>query len=98
MSDGLPLLAVADTIWTRLGVCALTSLVGAILIATGLHNIRTQTAEETGERRLVNRVLGHSNTYEGSKAVMLGWIRVICGVCAIIFGIVFIFVGPILAE
>jgi len=42
--------------------------------------------------------LGHSNTYEGSKAVMLGWIRVICGVCAIIFGIVFIFVGPILAE
>ncbi len=38
------------------------------------------------------------NTYEGSKAVMVGWIRVICGVCAIIFGIVFIFVGPFLAE
>jgi uncharacterized membrane protein HdeD (DUF308 family) len=94
----MSLLAVADTVWTRLGVCALTSLVGAILIATGLDNIRSQTAEESGGRRLVNRVLGQSNTYEGSKALLLGRIRVIIGVCAIIFGVVFLFVGPFLAE
>lgn|SRR5487761_1678329 len=98
MFDHLLLLATADTIWTRLGVCAVTSVVGAILTFTGRQNIRTQTAVETGKRRLVNNALGRSNTYEGSKAVLIGWLRVISGVCVIIFGIVFIFVGPFLAK
>ena len=99
MSETLLLLAATDTIWSRLGVCAVASLVGALLIFTGLQNIKTKTAEESsGKRRLVNKALGQSNTYEGSKAVTVGWIRVICGVCAIIFGIVFIFVGPFLAQ
>ena len=98
MSYALLMLAVEDTIWTRLGVCAVASVVGLILILTGVHNIETETAEESGKRRLVNKALGQDNTYEGSNAVMLGWVRVIGGVGAIIFGIVFIFVGPFLAE
>ncbi|MBM3972393.1 MAG: hypothetical protein FJ302_21415 [Planctomycetes bacterium] len=98
MSETLLLLAVTDTIWSRLGVCAVASLVGALFIFIGLQNIKTKTAEESGKRRLVNKVFGQSNTYEGSKAVLIGWIRVICGVCAIIFGVVFLFVGPFLAK
>ena len=98
MSETLFLLAATDTIWTRLGVFAIASLVGVILILMGLENIKTQTAEESGKRRWVNKAFGQSNTYEGSKAVLIGWVRVICGVGAILFGIVFIFVGPFLAQ
>lgn len=98
MSETWFLLAVTDNIWTRLGVFAIASIVGLILILVGMDNIKTQKAEESGKRRLVNKALGQSNTYEGPKAVMIGWIRVICGVGAIIFGIVFIFVGPFLAK
>ncbi len=98
MSETLLFLAVTDTIWTRLGVFAVASVVGVILVLTGRHNIKTQVAEESGRRRMVNKAMGKSNTYEGSKAVRVGWIRVICGVCIIIFGIVFIFVGPFLAQ
>lgn len=97
MSD-LVMLAATDTIWTRLGVCAVASIVGAILIGVGVQNIKTQTAEETGKRRLVNKVRGKSNTYEGKSAVIMGWVRVGCGVAAILFGAVFLFVGPFLAE
>jgi uncharacterized membrane protein len=98
MSEALLLLAATDTIWSRLGVCAVASVIGALLILTGLRNIKTRTAEDTVKAGLVNKLLGQSNTYEGSKAALLGWIRVICGVCAIIFAIVFIFVGPFLAS
>jgi uncharacterized membrane protein HdeD (DUF308 family) len=98
MNDMLLLLAVADTIWSRLGVCAVACVVGVIFIITGIANIQNKTAEESGRRRSVNKLLGNSNTYEGSKAVTVGWIRVICGVGAIIFGVVFIFVGPFLAK
>jgi len=69
-----------------------------MLILAGVQNIKTQSAEESGKRRIVNKAVGQSNTYEGSKAVMIGWIRIVLGVCAIIFGIVFHFVGPFLAE
>ena len=92
------MLAVTDTLWSRLGVCVVVSLVGVILVFSGWQSIKTQTAEESGKRRFVNKVIGQSNTYQGSKAVMIGWIRVVCGVFAILFGIVFIFVGPFLAE
>lgn len=46
----------------------------------------------------MNSLLGRSNTYKGATAVSVGWIRVICGIGAIIFGIVYIFVGPFLAR
>ena len=98
MDDSLLLLAIPDTIWTRLGVCAIASIVGVILILTGLANIRSRSAEESGARRAVNRAFRRSNTYEGSDAVVIGWIRVVCGIGAIIFGITFIFVGPFLAN
>ncbi len=98
MLNEMLLLAEIDTIWTRLGTCAMTSIVGAILIFTGVQNIKTRTAEESGRRRLVNKAMGASNTYSGSKAVLTGWIRIVCGVGLIVFGIVFIFIGPVLAE
>ena len=98
MLGHLLLLTTTDTIWTRLAVCIVTSIVGAILIFTGKQNIRTQTAEESGKRWLLTKALGQSNSYEGSKAVSIGWMRIICGVCVIICGIVFIFVGPFLAK
>ncbi len=94
----IAILAATDTIWHRLGFMAVAVLVGALLVLAGLANIRTQTAEEDGKRRLTNWALGRSNDYEGAKAVRLGWIRVICGVALILFGIVFVFVGPFLAE
>ena len=97
MTESL-LLAVTDTMLTRLGTCAICTVVGTILIISVIHSIKTKTAEESGRRRLVNKALGRSNTYSGSKAVSIGWMRVILGICAIIFGIVFIFVGPFLAK
>jgi hypothetical protein len=98
MLDQVLLLDATDTIWTRLGGCAIAVVVGVILIVTGRQNILTQVAEESGRRRLVNRALGRSNTYTGSKAVMLGWTRLIGGICIIVFGIVFSLVGPFLAN
>ena len=98
MTDSLLLLAMADTWLTRLGVLAVTLVIGVLLILTGLVNIQTQTAEESGRRRLVNKALGRSNTYEGSKAVVMGWVRLVCGICVMLFGIVFLFTGPFLAK
>lgn len=98
MFDQLVTLAATDTIWTRLMVCAGCCAFGAVMIVIGRQNILTQTAEESGKRRAVNKLRGKSNTYTGSTAVRLGWIRIACGVGAILFGIVFIFVGPFLAD
>lgn len=92
------LLAVEDSIGTRLMVCLVCVVVGAILILVGINDVRTQKAEEAGKARLTNSLLGVSNTYEGKKAVALGVVRIASGVAAIIFGIVFIFVGPFLAR
>jgi hypothetical protein len=82
---------------TRLGVAGVAILVGAFLIYTGLANIRTQSAQESGKRRLVNRAAGRSSTYAGSSAVTVGVVRVVIGVAAIIFGLVFAVTGPMLA-
>ena len=87
----------AESLPARLGVAGIAIVGGGVLIATGLANVRTRSAEESGRRRLVNRAAGRSNTYSGSSAVMLGWLRVVLGVAAIIFGIVFAVMGPMLA-
>lgn len=92
------LLATTDTIWTRLAVCAVSTALGTLLIVTGRRNIRTQVADESGSRRVVNRALGRNNQYEGGSATGIGWARVVMGICFIIFGIVFVFVGPFLAD
>lgn len=81
----------------RLGVAGIAIVVGGLLIATGLANVRTRSAQESGGRRLVNRATGRANTYSGSSAVLLGWLRVVMGVVAVGFGIVFAFTGPMLA-
>ncbi len=98
MTDTLILLAATDSLLARFAVAAVAIAVGTILILVGRVNVQTRTAEESGRRRLVNRVLGRSNTYEGNKAVVMGYARMVMGVCAIIFGIVFVFVGPFLAD
>ncbi len=88
----------ADSIASRLVVCTVCIVVGIVMIASGVHSVRTRRAEESGKRRLVNQMLGRSNTYEGNTAVFIGYLRIILGVAAIIFGVVFIFVGPFLAN
>ena len=98
MLTEMPLLQVVDTIGTRLVVFIACSILGSVLICLGRLNIKTEIASETGRRRLVNQALGRSNNYEGSKAVLVGWIRIICGAGLIIFGIFFVFVGPLLAN
>jgi len=87
------LLAATHTIWSRLGIFAFTLVFGAVFILAGIQNIKTRTAEESGKRRFVNSALGVSNTYKGTKAVVQGYIRVVCGVGLIIFGIVFSLFG-----
>ena len=99
MPDISLLLAVTDTIGSRLGVCAGTTVVGILLIVSGINSVRTKKAQESGlGRRAVNNLLGRDNTYTGQSAVAMGIMRIIMGVAAIIFGIVFIFVGPFLAR
>lgn len=82
-----------DDIWGRLGACSLFIIVGALLILTGRENIRTKMAHEHGSGRMVNSLLGYSNTYEDGTAVVVGWIRVISGVVLIVAGVTFIYQG-----
>lgn len=97
MLSKLPLL-LADSIPERLVVAGVCCVIGTLLILAGRNNIRTETAEESGKRRTVNRILGRSNTYSGNAAVRIGKIRIVCGVGLIIFGVIFIFTGPFLAR
>jgi hypothetical protein len=89
-------IAVTDTTGSRVAVCCVAVVAGAFMIAVGRHNIRTQAA--TAKRTIVNSIRGTSNSYEGREAVRLGWLRIVMGCGAIIFGIVFLFVGPFLAK
>jgi len=82
---------------TRLGVAAIAVLIGVVLIATGIANVRTRTAQESGGRRLVNRAAGRDNTYSGGSAMALGVLRIVMGIAAIGFGVVFAVLGPVLA-
>ncbi|MCE2792880.1 MAG: hypothetical protein ACK493_02895 [Planctomycetota bacterium] len=90
MSNLVLLVAAAASFVSRLGLCAMFAVVGVILMLSGLHNIQTQNAEESGKRRLVNKALGQGNSYTGSKAVLVGWIRIISGGCAILFAFLFL--------
>ena len=92
------MLAAADIVWMGLGMSALLAVVGALYIRMGLRNVRERVAEERGRARLTNRVLGWSNTYEGRKAVALGWVRIIGGAVAVVAAIVMLFVWASLAN
>ena len=87
----------ATPLSTRVGVAAVAILVGVVLVVTGIASVRTRTAQESGGRRLVNRAAGRDNTYTGSSAAALGVLRIVLGVAAIGFGVVFAVLGPVLA-
>ena len=91
-------LAAEVSIFTRLIVCAVATLVGILLIIAGRQNIRTESAEETGKRRLVMKAMGKGTEHTGKTAVMIGKTRIIMGILAIIFGILFLIFGPVLAN
>jgi hypothetical protein len=76
----------------------IAGLIGIVLIITGIKNIKTQTAQESGKRILTNKLLGHDNTYTGKKAAMVGKTRIIMGICCIIFAVVIFFTGPFLTS
>jgi hypothetical protein len=92
------LLAAKGTLAQRLGGCVLMVGIGALLILAGVNNIKTKSAEETGKRRIVSQMIGRNTSYEGRKAVSIGYMRVICGAGMILFGIAFGFVGPVLSQ
>ena len=98
MGDWFLLFAFDDSPNSRLAVFAVSLIGGIIFILAGINNVRTERAEESGKRRLVNMALGSSNSYEGTKAVLIGWMRIVCGVGCICFGIFFLCYGPILAR
>ncbi len=99
MLDGLFSVAAAanDSPATRWMVLAACVAFGAYFIYVGRANIRTQTAEEGGKRRILLKAIRKSTAYEGASAVRIGIMRIVIGVAAILFGIVFLFVGPFLA-
>ena len=92
------ILGAAGTVAERVGACLACLAVGAYLIYIGLQNVKTQTAEESGKRRITNKVMKKSNSYTGKQAVRVGWTRIACGVMIIVFGIIFLFVGPFLKD
>jgi branched-subunit amino acid permease len=79
---------------TRFVVAGAAAALGLWLIYVGIANIGTRTSEETGSRRRVNRAMGASNTYEGGRAVLQGWIRIGLGIAAIVFAVWFFVFGP----
>jgi len=91
-------LAAKTPILTRLAVSGVAVVVGIILIVTGLGNIRTQSAEETGTRRLVLKARGKSTEHKGQMAVSIGITKVIMGILAILFAIIFLIFGAFLAS
>lgn len=78
----------------RFVVAAVAVVIGVGLIVTGVGNVRTRTAEETGIRRRVNDAAGVDNTATGGKAVAQGWIRIATGITAIGFGVWYALFGP----
>jgi hypothetical protein len=98
VSSLLYVLAAKMSIWTRLAVSGIAVVVGIILIVTGRANIRTQSAEETGKRQLVLKATGKSTEHKGQMAVSIGIARIVMGILAILFAIVFLIFGPFLAR
>jgi uncharacterized membrane protein HdeD (DUF308 family) len=91
-------LAAEVSIFTRLIACAVATLVGILLIIAGRQNILSESAEDTGRRRLLMKAMGKSTEHTGKSAVTIGKARIIMGILAIIFGILFLIFGPVLAD
>lgn len=92
------LLAKNEPLSIRIAVCLGACAFGVVLIYVGRQNIVTRQAEESGRRRVTNAALGGSNSYTGSKAVFVGWMRILSGIVVIVFGFVFLAYGAFLAP
>jgi len=82
----------------RLGVLAISILFGLWMIYVGRLNVRTKVAEESGKRALFLKLMGKSTTMGGGMAVWTGWLRIVVGALAILFGFVFLFFGAFLKK
>jgi hypothetical protein len=82
----------------QFGIGLAMTTFGVLLIATGMKNVKERKSRETGKRRLVNFVLGQSNSYEGGKAVVHGYLRIIGGVMLLFSGVLFMIYGPMLTS
>jgi len=91
-------LAPEEPLLERLGVLAFTAVFGAWMIYVGRRNVRERTAEESGKRALFLKLSGRSTQLDGKQAVFMGWLRIVLGVLAIGFGIVFFFFGAFLKK
>lgn len=60
-------------------------VVGIVLILMGCHNIINRTAQ--GKKTIGGKMLGIKTDYEGTSAVQMGWIRILCGLFVIGVGI-----------
>ena len=60
-------------------------VVGIVLILMGRHNIVNRTAQ--GKKTIGGKMLGIKTDYEGTSAVQMGWIRILCGLFVIGVGI-----------
>lgn len=80
----------SETPWyVPFGMGVLFIVIGIILIFTGIQNVNSQEAEETGARRLVMQATGNEPMHRGGMAVLIGWSRIVGGVVLIIAGIAF---------
>lgn len=66
-------------------------IAGAVFFYVGRRNLITGVAEETGRARRTNRLIGQDNLYTGTKAKVVGWIRIVAGVLFFVGGIVILF-------
>ena len=80
MVESIPLLLGEEMpLVARISSGAVMIAVGFLVIATGIKNVNERKSEATGKRRLVNSALDQSNSYEGGKAVVQGYARIIGG-------------------
>ncbi|MBK8179402.1 MAG: hypothetical protein IPK67_11040 [Planctomycetes bacterium] len=92
------LLAPSEPLGQRLAVLGVCLALGAYLILVGRNNIRTREAEETGKRAALLSALGKPTSMSGKKAVAMGWLRIVLGIGAILFGFVFLAFGAFLRN
>ncbi|MBN1555605.1 MAG: hypothetical protein JXA11_12740 [Phycisphaerae bacterium] len=80
----------------RVIVFMVSLVMGILVIVAGYISVKTRYARDGWKQQRFNRLLGRSGEYYGKTAVRKGWMRIIVGIAIILFGIVFLFVGPFL--
>ena len=54
-------------------------VIGPLALMSGIYNVRTRTAEESGKSWLVGKALGMNTSHTGNKAIFMGVVRIIAG-------------------